>query len=170
MRAVSGTHTLQTLNGSSLSLFNPDISAHYAWDKYSSFGFGADLHFNLEEQTVALFGIRAIYRLYVFGRGYPLHYKSEALWGSSLSNYAIYIGSELKRYNYFLGENPQITTDYEQNGTFYNINLLGGFDYRINHTYEINGEISYTMTSLASTDNRITMNGILYFIGLSRFY
>ncbi|MBT3236683.1 MAG: hypothetical protein HN353_12075 [Bdellovibrionales bacterium] len=170
MRTVSGTHSLQTLDGSSLSLFNPDLSAHYAWDRYSSIGFGADLHFNLQNKNVALFGIRAIYRLYVLGRGYPLHYASQALWGSSLSNYALYVGTELKRYNYFLGENPSITTDYEQNGIFYNINLLMGFDYRLSHTYEINTEFNFTVASLASTDNRITMSGTLFFIGLTRFY
>lgn len=167
LRAANGSFSYSELGTSSTSFFNPDLSWHYFLHPKHSIGLGLDLYFSITAQSVSLFGVRAIYRYYFKGEGQLKQSYSPFVSRASTTRFAYYAGTELKRYSYFLGSNPSKSSGFEQSGTFYNINLDGGVDYRLSKDFELNGELNYSMFSMAGTDNRVVMSAIVIFAGVS---
>lgn len=154
-------------SSTSTSLLCPDLEFLTFWTSQNAFNIGTDLYFNYSDGSVSLFGVKLGYRHYYWGVGYPEIVHTEYIQGEGLTKYAGYYGIELKRYTYFLGSNVLEENDFEQNGTFYNFNILTGIDYKLSRSLELNGEISYTLMPLASSDDRIKLSAIILYFGIA---
>jgi hypothetical protein len=162
----SSNNSVGSTGGSYQNTGAPDFSIHYFFNPQLSVGLGLDLFTSKATSNLDLWGLRVLSRYYFSGNGIAERIKSYNLKSSNLTKWAYYVGGELKRYTYFIGSNPSEVKDYELSGTYVNMNAMIGVDYRLNHSYELNAEFNNTISSFASTDNRILADArIIYFGG-----
>jgi hypothetical protein len=162
----SSEQTVGSSGGSYQNTGAPDFSIHYFFTPYLSAGIGLDLYTSKATSNLDLWALRILSRYYFSGNGIAERIKSYNLKSKNLTKWAYYAGGELKRYTYFIGSNPSEVKDFELNGTYLNINAMLGVDYRLNHSYELNAEFNNTMSSFASSDNRVRADArIIYFGG-----
>ncbi len=171
------TNTLKVQGPPAIGYLSPDISFFYFVTPTHAIGGGSDLFFNYQLGTIPLYSIRTNYRWYFYGTGHPKYYDNGHLAVAQMSGLALYAGSSIKRYEYFLGghnsdnpADPSSYTAYEQRGNFFNVDMCGGIDYRISHNTELNVEFNMTALALSASDDRIRMANILFLFGIARWW
>ena len=163
------TNTLLA-QGTSITYLSPDLSLYYFWDPKHAVGLGGDVYFNYSLGTIAIYGIRGSYRWYFKGLGHPKLSNHNFLKISSTTSYALYAGTSLRKYEYYLGGNSSDESTYEQRGSFFDVNLCTGLDYRIGKETEINVELNFSVLALASSDDRIRMGNALFLFGIAHWW
>ena len=127
-----------------------------------------ELHLNITEQTTSLSGIGVRYKYYFHGTGSYKTNRSKNLVIQSRTKWSSFLGTGITKYNYYLGSNSLQETRFEQTGSFYNLNFLAGTEYDIKHSYKVFVDLSYSILSFYSSDDRVKLRGILISTGLSK--
>jgi len=160
----------QTGGGTYSGTLIPDfIVGHALNPEWMLYG-GLDLYVNSSTGALDFWGLRGGARYYFKGEAAGFAEVSDVLESTTMSVWAYYVAAELKRYNYYLGSNPEQVKDYEQNGSFFNQNFALGLDYRFSTLWAVNAEINYTFAAFAASDDRIQAKGLIMALGVMRFW
>ncbi len=152
----------------SVGFGNPDLSVNYFFAPKHSMGMGLDAYFNIS--ALNLWSIRLYYNYYFKGQGYAMISEEEHFKIQEISKSSWYIGPELRNYHYFLTQEQEArlfinNENIDNTGSYFNLCVKLGFEYRLNQTYAFNAEVSQGLFSLASSDDRFNNKGSLFIFG-----
>ncbi len=165
---TSQNETIRNATGSKTYVFAPDISYLYAIDQKLMVGTGFDVYYSAG--NLDLWGLRFFGRYYISGAAKPLLIKKELLEFKQMPKHNTYVGAEFRRYHYSLGTNPTQLGEYELEGQYYNISMMGGYELTINPQFNYNAELSYSPLTFSSTDDRIVARGLIVYFGINYFF
>ncbi len=156
------------LSGASSSMGSPSVGLLMPVTEVIQIGGSFDIFFNTASQSVSLYGFGLIGKYSFIGQGFLSINEINELKISTATKTEVYLLSSFKRYTYFLGSNKTDETKFDQTGDFFNFDIGLGSSYDIGNRIRINGEVTTTLFSLASSDNRIKFKSTLLSIGLQR--
>lgn len=165
---TSQNETIRNATGSKTYVFAPDVSYLYAIDQNLMVGTGFDIYYS--SGNLDLWGLRFFGRYYISGAAKPLLIKKELLEFKQMPKHNTYLGAEFRRYHYSLGTNPTQLGEYELEGQYYNISVMGGYESTINPQFNYNAELSYSPLTFSSTDDRIVARGLIVYFGINYFF
>jgi hypothetical protein len=133
-----------------------------------SMGIGYQVDFDFSKGLVPLSGFNLPFRYYLTNSGTTVTTTSPELKSTMHRKAAWYTGAQLARREYFIGGNPNASTNFQQlSGSFINLDLLGGLDYTLSSRWELNAELQYSFYSFAASDSRFKIKATLLVVGLT---
>ena len=170
LKLINGSfkYSSQELQGSSMSIASPSVGVLKPLDERHQIGASFDVFFSVSSQSVSLYGLGIVYKYILKGLGANSINETSDLSISTITKWDFYLLNTFKRYSYFLGSNKLTQTQFDQNGDFFNYDIGFGASYNIGNNLRAVGEISNTLFSLASSDNRIKFKSTLLTFGVQK--
>ncbi len=164
------TYDSEQLAGSASTFGSPSLVMHWAINPRHLLGITSEVHFNMDNQTTSLYAIGVNYRYYFHGVGTYIESKDTEFKLKTKTKWSSFLTSTLNKYTYFLGSNIVDEDRYEQNGSFFNVDLGIGTEYDIAKEYRVFTDVNYTFFSFASSDDRVKLRGFLFSVGIIKEY
>ncbi len=153
--------------GSSISYLSPHLSFHYFFGPKFSVGAAYRLDLDYALGNVSLHGFYFPVRYHFFGNGTKVRYRAhDEVLSERHDRLSFYLGLEVSRSGYFLGSNPERTTQ-DLTGSFMGLGAALGGDLRLSQHVELTSEVNYGFMSFASSDDRIKIKGWIFLLGIN---
>ena len=112
-------------------------------------------------QTNSLYAIGINYKYYFHGVGTYIESKYKDLQIKTKTKCSSFVTTTLNKYTYFLDSNIVDEDRYEQNDSFFNLDIGVDTEYDIAKKYRAFTDLNYTFSSFASSDNHVKLRGLL---------
>ena len=169
-KLISGpfNYSSDSLTGSSMAMASPSAGFLKPLNETHQIGMTFDVFFSVTSQSVSLYGLGVVYKYLIKGLGAFSKTESSDITILTSSKWDFYALNSFKRYTYFLGTNKLSETKFDQNGDFFNYDIGIGSSYDIGNHFRAMAELSMTLFSFASSDNRIKFKSTLLSIGIQK--
>ena len=149
-----------------------DFSLDFFLSGKLAFSIGVDLHFISKVSNIDLWSYRAGLKYFYYGTGTMNFVVKENFSHGLISKYGLYIGSEIRRYNYSVPEIKAATSTSAaelsvEPGNFLQFNLFGGAEYRYTNHVSFQIEGLFTLGAFAETDLRVRPSSMFLLTGVS---
>lgn len=164
----SFSYDSEILTGSATTTASPALMIHIPLTTNHLLGVTSEVHVNSSTKVTSLYAIGINYRYYFQGLGSYKTIETAGLKVQTKRKWSSYYSASFSKYSYFLGSNLVDQDKFDQNGSFFNLDMGAGSEYDIGKDYRVFTEFSYTLLSLASSDDRVRIKGTLVSIGIAK--